>query len=114
MRRQNIVVFSSGKNIKIAEEVCKVFEDNENIQAILWKQLFKDNYTEEYSARKSYPLFHFLVKRIPLFDFAIIVAGDDDVTTKDAIAIKRDNEFIKVLKESSQDFVTTRDNVVFE
>ncbi len=116
MRKQNVIIFSSGKNFAVAETIKKCFVENEkykDINPVVWKDLFSEGFTEDYQNTKSFPLFRFLIKRIPSFDFAIIVAGDDDTTIKDVTAIGGD-----VIKEhyinNEQDFVTTRDNVIFE
>ena len=99
MRRQNVIVFSSGKNKRIAHEIAQGL-DCSVCRAIVWDEFFGKIYGDEYTLTKSYALFPFLVKKIPSFDYAIIVAGDDDRMRKN--------------DADGQEFVTARDNVIFE
>ena len=117
MRKQNVIIFSSGKNFAVAETIKQCFEENDkynDINPVVWKDLFAEGFTEDYQNKKSFPLFRFLIKRIPSFDFAIIVAGNDDTTIKDVTAIDRKDVTKKHYIKNKQDFVTTRDNVIFE
>ncbi len=117
MRKQNVIIFSSGKNFAVAETIKKCVVENEKdkvINPVVWKDLFAEGFTEDYQNTKSFPLFRFLIKRIPSFDFAIIVAGDDDTTIKDVTAIDREDVTKEHYINNEQDFVTTRDNVIFE
>ena len=77
MRQQNIIVFSSGKNKHVAHEIALGL-DGVVCSTVVWDEFFNKIYGEEYSLTKSYALFPFLVKKRPPFDYAIIVAGDDD------------------------------------
>lgn len=99
MRQQNIIVFSSGKNKHVAHEIAQGL-DGEVCKTVVWDEFFNKIYGEEYTLTKSYALFPFLIKKIPSFDYAIIVAGDDDRMRKNG--------------ESGCEYVTARDNVIFE
>ena len=99
MRRQNIIVFSSGKNKHVAHEIAQGL-DGEVCKAVVWDEFFNKIYGGEYTLTKSYALFPFLIKKIPSFDYAIVVAGDDDRMRKNG--------------ESGCEYVTARDNVIFE
>lgn len=77
MRQQNVIIFSSGKNKRVAHEIAWGL-DGGVCKAVVWDEFFNKIYGEEYTFTKSYALFPFLVKKIPSFDYAIIVAGDDD------------------------------------
>ena len=99
MRRQNVIVFSSGKNKRVAHEIAQGL-DCGVCRAVVWGEFFGKIYGDEYTLTKSYALFPFLVKKIPPFDYAIIVAGDDDRMRKNDV--------------DGQELVTARDNVIFE
>ena len=77
MRLQNVIIFSSGKNKRVAHEIARGL-DGDVCKAVVWDEFFNKIYGEEYTLTKSYALFPFLIKKIPSFDYAIIVAGDDD------------------------------------
>lgn len=99
MRQQNVIVFSSGRNKRIAHEISRGL-DSAVCRAVVWDEFFNKIYGEEYTITKSYALFPFLVKKIPSFDYAIIVAGDDDRMRKNS--------------GEGREYVTARDNVIFE
>ena len=99
MRSQNVIVFSSGKNKRVAHEIARGL-DGDACKAVVWDEFFNKIYGDEYTLTKSYALFPFLVKKIPSFDYAIIVAGDDDRMQKNGA--------------EGPEFVTARDNVIFE
>lgn len=99
MRQQNIIIFSSGKNKHVAHEIARGL-DGVVCSAVVWDEFFNKIYGEEYSLTKSYALFPFLVKKIPSFDYAVIVAGDDDRMRKNGA--------------DGREYVTARDNVIFE
>ncbi len=99
MRQQNVIIFSSGKNKCVAHEIARGL-DGDVCKAVVWDEFFGKIYGDEYTLTKSYALFPFLVKKIPSFDYAIIVAGDDDRMRKN--------------DADGQEFVTARDNVIFE
>ena len=99
MRQQNVIIFSSGKNKSVAHEIARGL-DGDVCRAVVWDEFFNKIYGEEYSLTKSYALFPFLIKKIPSFDYAIIVAGDDDRMRKNG--------------EGGHEYVTARDNVIFE
>ncbi len=99
MRQQNVIVFSSGKNKRVAHEIARGL-DCGVCRAVVWDEFFNKIYGGEYTLTKSYALFPFLVKKIPSFDYAIIVAGDDDRMLKN--------------DANGQEYVTARDNVIFE
>ncbi len=80
----------------------------------MWKTYFEAIYGGSYATTKSYALFPFLSKKIPTFDFAIVVAGDDDTTLKDSPASAGRRLMFRPFRNSRKDFVTTRDNVIFE
>ena len=99
MRQQNVIVFSSGKNKRVAHEIARGL-DGDVCKAVVWDEFFNKIYGEEYTLTKSYALFPFLIKKIPSFDYAIILAGDDDRMLKNG--------------EGGHEYVTARDNVIFE
>ena len=63
MRHQNIIIFSSGKNKRVAHEIARGL-DGDVCSAVVWDEFFNKIYGEEYSLTKSYALFPFLVKNI--------------------------------------------------
>ena len=83
MRKQNVIIFSSFKSLNIVKKLCAELNKSDYINAVNWNSYFEQVYTEEYSKQKSYPLFCFLTKRIPSFDFSIVVAGKDDMIPED-------------------------------
>lgn len=99
MRQQNVIIFSSGKNKCVAHAIAWGL-DGGVCKAVVWDEFFNKIYGDEYMLTKSYALFPFLMKKIPSFDYAIIVAGDDDRMRKN--------------DADGQEFVTARDNVIFE
>ena len=99
MRRQNIIIFSSGKNRAIAHAVARSL-DASACKPVVWDEFFRKIYGDEYSLTKHYALFPFLIKKIPSFDYAIIIAGDDDTMQKNGASGER--------------YVTAWDNVIFE
>lgn len=99
MRCQNVIIFSSGKNRAIAHAVASSL-DVSACKPVVWDEFFRKIYGDEYSLTKHYALFPFLIKKIPSFDYAIIIAGDDDTMRKNG--------------ESGERYVTARDNVIFE
>ena len=111
MRPQNIIVFSSGKNLKVAEALAAGMR-SDDLRPVVWKDYFQAVFGSEYERTKSYALFPFLSKKIPSFDFAVVVAGDDDATRKDVPAA--DWSGFEPSAGNGRDFITTRDNVVFE
>ena len=89
MRKQNVICFSSGKSLPIVDLLVEKVKDvDQNIDIISWKTFIDTAYgaslitgetTAEAGATPQYrPLFRFLTKNIPSFDFAIIIAGQDD------------------------------------
>lgn len=103
MRKQNIIVFSSGKSKNIAHTVAKNLNDDKDsavCNAVVWDEFFNKIFGEDYSVDKSYALFPFLIKKIPSFDYAIVIAGADDKTQKN--------------DSNGLEYITTRDNVIFE
>ena len=99
MRSQNVIIFSSGKNKRVAHEIARGL-DGAVCKAVVWDEFFNKIYGDEYSLAKSYALFPFLIKKIPSFDYALIVAGDDDRMWKNG--------------DGGREYVTARDNVIFE
>ena len=99
MRRQNVIRAPSGKNKRVAHEIARGL-DGSVCKAVVWDEFFNKIFGEEYTLTKSYALFPFLIKKIPSFDYAIIVAGDDDRMRKNG--------------EGGHEYVTARDNVIFE
>lgn len=99
MRQQNVIIFSSRKNKRVAHEIARGLA-GDICRAVVWDEFFNKIYGEEYTLTKSYALFPFLIKKIPSFDYAIIVAGDDDRMRKNG--------------EGGREYVTARDNVIFE
>lgn len=103
MRKQNVIIFSSGKSKDIAHKVARHLNSGKGeavTNAVVWDEFFDKIYGDDYSLNKSYALFPFLLKKIPSFDYAIIVAGADDRMRKN--------------DSDGQEFITTRDNVIFE
>ncbi len=111
MRPQNVIVFSSGKNLAVAEALADGLRADD-CRPVVWKDYFQAVFGSEYGRTKSYALFPFLSKKIPSFDFAVVVAGDDDATRKDSPAT--DWNGFDPSSGGEHDFITTRDNVVFE
>lgn len=111
MRPQNVIIFSSGKNLAVAEALADGMR-SADFRPVVWKDYFHAVFGDEYEKEKSYALFPFLSKKIPSFDFAVVVAGDDDATHKDVPAM--DWRDFNPSSDNGQDFITTRDNVVFE
>ena len=101
MRKQNVIIFSSFKSLEIVRRLCAELNKSNRVNAINWNSCFEAVYTKEYSEQKSYPLFCFLTKRIPSFDFAIVVAGKDDMLPPED-------------RKNPQDEYRMRDNVIFE
>ncbi len=101
MRKQNVIIFSSFKSLEIVRRLCAELNKSNRVNAINWNSYFETVYTKEYSEQKSYPLFCFLTKRIPSFDFAIVVAGKDDMLPPED-------------RKNPQDEYRMRDNVIFE
>ena len=101
MRKQNVIIFSSFKSLEIVRRLCAELNKSNRVNAINWNSYFEAVYTKEYSEQKSYPLFCFLTKRIPSFDFAIVVAGKDDMLPPED-------------RKNPQDEYRMRDNVIFE
>ena len=99
MRSQNVIIFSSGKNKRVAHEIARGL-DGAVCKAVVWDEFFNKIYGDEYSLAKSYALFPFLIKKIPSFYYAVIVAGDDDRMWKNG--------------DGGHEYVTARDNVIFE
>ena len=99
MRQQNVIIFSSGKNKRVAHEIARGLA-GDVCRAVVWDEFFNKIYGEEYTLTKSYALFPFLIKKIPSFDYAVIIAGDDDRMRKNG--------------EGGREYVTARDNVIFE
>ena len=113
MRRQNVIIFSSGKNLDVAQEIASQLS-SDICAPIVWNKYFQTVYGPRYSTEKSYALFRFLTKKIPSFDFAIIVAGDDDVTFRNVASENKSDVLENLASGKTCDFVTTRDNVIFE
>ena len=105
MRKQNVIVFSSFKSLACAKAVCSELNKTGCINAVNWRDYFKAVYPKEYEKEKFYPLFCFLTKRIPSFDFAIIIAGKDDMIARNNG--ERD-------KENGSEKYRMRDNIIFE
>ena len=99
MRQQNVIIFSSGKNKRVAHEIARRL-DSDVCRAVVWDEFFNKIYGAEYTLTKSYALFPSLIKKIPSFDYAVIIAGDDDRMRKNG--------------EGGHEYVTARDNVIFE
>ena len=97
MRQQNIVLFSSGVSEKNGIlDFVKTELDKLEYQCSYWRDLFAN-------ARDSnnIALLPMLIKKIPTFDFAVLICEGHDQT--------------KMLREDVDDAVPTmRDNVLFE
>ncbi len=97
MRKLNIVIFSSGISEKSGtlNNIIKGLK-NKNYNCFCWRDLFKDANNSDNIA-----LLPILIKKIPTFDFAVLICEGHDTTT-----IFRENQYISV--------PSMRDNVLFE
>lgn len=116
MRKQNVIVFSSFKSLPIVEQMTRYLNQHDSleIEVVNWRQYFDTVYGLEYGRQKSYPLFRFLTKRIPSFDFAIIVAGRDDTVLKNVSAEEHGMLAPEKVQDAQQVYMGMRDNVIFE
>lgn len=90
-----IVIFSSGEQKEAIANLASVLNQN-NCQCTLWTELFTRQDEEQ-----KFALLPALLKKIPTFDFAIILATPD--------------EFIKRQRNGvTEECVGMRDNVIFE
>ena len=97
MRKLNIIIFSSGVS-ESSGTLNTIIDklENKGYNCFCWRDLFKDaNNTDEIA------LLPILIKKIPTFDFAILICEGHDTTT-----IFRNNQYLS--------FKTMRDNVLFE
>lgn len=92
----SIVIFSSGNQVSIAQTLKDKLEKC-NYDCATWKTIFKKN--DE--TAKYYALMPILLKKIPTFDFAIIIGAADD-----NVEINKNGE---ILRSPSM-----RDNLIFE
>lgn len=97
MRKVNIVIFSSGISEKngILDEVIKGLEAKGHA-VFCWRDLFKDAHESTNIA-----LLPMLIKKIPSFDFAVLIGESHDFTT-----LYRKGKRVEV--------PSMRDNVIFE
>ncbi|OPX91639.1 MAG: putative nucleotide-binding protein containing TIR-like domain protein [Pelotomaculum sp. PtaB.Bin104] len=100
MRKQNVVVFSSGNaaTLGFTDKVKKILEKKYDCLCQVWHDdegLFKSNNPENKA------LLPLLLKKIPTYDFAVLIADKCDKVT-----IHRDKKRLKV--------PVTRDNVILE
>ena len=63
MRQQNVIIFSSGKNKRVAHEIARGL-DGDVCKVVVWDEFFNKIYGEEYTLTKSYAMFQFLIKKI--------------------------------------------------
>ena len=56
MRQQNVIVFSSGKNKRVAHGIAR-WLDGGVCKAVVWDEFFNKIYGDEYTLTKSYALF---------------------------------------------------------
>ena len=118
MRQQNVICFSSGLSLPIVDALVEnVNKINSSINIQSWKTFITSSYgessnnktdlcSEQAEPRKFHPLFRFLTKNIPSFDFAIIIAGQDDIVYP--------NPNPNTNQPLSSSRKEMRDNVVFE
>lgn len=97
MRKQNVIIFSSGNMLEQVHSLAKELEDEVSIE--VWDSLFD----KSFQSGETRAIFPFLLKKIPSFDFAIVVASSDDKTY-----MARNNG------NSIEQHNTVRDNVIFE
>lgn len=90
-----VVIFSSGEQKEAISQLASVL-NQDNCQCTLWTELF----TRQDEDQK-YALLPALLKKIPTFDFAIILATPDE-------SIKRQRNGVV------EEYVGMRDNVIFE
>lgn len=93
--RKQIVIFSSGEQKDTITQLANVLNQYD-CQCTLWMELFTRQKEED-----KFALLPALLKKIPTFDFAIILATPDE-------KIKRQR------KEVVEEYVGMRDNVIFE
>ena len=53
MRKQNIIIFSSGKNKRVVHEIARGL-DGDVCRAVVWDEFFNKIYGEGYSLTNSY------------------------------------------------------------
>ncbi|MBO4647095.1 MAG: nucleotide-binding protein [Lentisphaeria bacterium] len=115
MRKQNVIVFSSFKSLEAARNLAGCLNNFSDIDVVCWDDYFKSVYGEKYSERKSYPLFRFLTKRVPSFDFAVVLAGRDDTVIKNEYAIRQNGRLNDDAAQKAETvYAGMRDNVIFE
>jgi len=97
MKNKNIVIFSSGvsENSGIVSDVCKVLTER-NYKCSIWRNLFANAKDMNHIA-----LLPMLIKKIPTFDYAVLICEGHDVT-------------IMTRGTETTQFKTMRDNVLFE
>lgn len=114
MRKQNVIIFSSFKSLPVAEKLAKSMQESPDIDVVCWNEYFETTYGENYKKQKSYPLFRFLTKRVPTFDFAVVLAGRDDTIIKNAYAVKNGGLNDEEVQKAEIVYAGMRDNVIFE
>jgi len=97
MRKVNIVIFSSGISVKNGKlDYVVQGLKSKGYEVFCWRDLFKDAHESTNIA-----LLPMLIKKIPSFDFAVMIGESHDSTT--------------ILRKGEQFQVPTmRDNVIFE
>ena len=97
MRKINIVIFSSGVSEKTGtlDTIINGLQERE-YNCFCWRDLFKGA-----NNKNNIALLPTLIKKIPTFDFAVLICEGHDTTV-----MFRDNEYISV--------PSMRDNVLFE
>lgn len=94
-RTPNLIVFSSGEQKELSRHI-EVELSKRGYKCYTWCDIFSRK-----DKMANYALLPTLLKKIPTFDFAIIIGGADDI-----IEINRNGEKIRHL--------SMRDNVIFE
>lgn len=97
MRKINIVIFSSGVSEK-SGTLANLIDGltSKGYNCFCWRDLFKNA-----KDKNNIALLPMLIKKIPTFDFAVLICEGHDITT-----MYRNNEYITV--------PSMRDNVLFE
>lgn len=106
MQKQNVIIFSSFQSLELVKKLKAGIEERcKEIEVVNWEEYFKSVYPQNYSKKKAFPLFRFLTKRVPSFDFAILIAGGEDEIHRGV----KDPQ-----KKEPEIYLGMRDNVIFE
>lgn len=114
MSKQNVIIFSSFKSLPIVNALNNELKKNDSICSVCWDEYFENVYSHWIKEKKTYPLFRFLTKRVPSFDFAIVIAGRDDTVLKGIAEDEKDALKSNAFEKAEQVYLGMRDNVIFE